>query len=396
MFSSPDGGSRATVDQLRRLTEVSRALTYTTSLDEVMRLTVRRGVELLEADCGVLMLSDSSGLLQVRASHGIAPERVTRFCAPLDDELIARLKGLLGVSDQCFIGVPLVVAGEVTGLVAVALRHESSDSDEWILSALADQAAVALENARLSGEVRIEMEDRLQKSKDATDAKERALATLAHDFRTPLGAIEGYCTLMEDEICGPITDRQRDALGRVRMSGRHLLSLLDNVMDMARLDAGVMHVARDPIPLQDVVREAVHMLIPAADAKLQTLVVGRMDPITVIGDHAQLRQVLVNIIGNAVKFTPQDGSVSITTSEVEIEGKMFGEIRVTDTGPGISADDLKSVFEPYYRGASVTTTPGVGLGLAISHRLLQHMDGSLAVESSPGDGASFIVRLPLG
>jgi signal transduction histidine kinase len=121
---------------------------------------------------------------------------------------------------------------------------------------------VALENARLGGEVRLEMEDRLRASEGATSAKDRALSTLAHDIRTPLGAIDGYCELLQDEIYGPINDRQRETLGRVRMSGRHLLSLLDNVMEMARLDAGVVHVAPEPGAARDVAREAVHMLLP--------------------------------------------------------------------------------------------------------------------------------------
>ncbi|MDQ3387976.1 MAG: GAF domain-containing protein, partial [Gemmatimonadota bacterium] len=159
--------------QLRRLTEISRALTYTTSLDEVTRLTVERGAELLDATAAVLMLADAEGFLYVRAAHGITEERITRFRAPLTDEVIGRLQGLLAVPDDCFIAVPLVVGGGVTGLVAVATRRASTEGDESLLSALADQAAVAIENARLGGEVRLEMEDRLRASEGATTAKDR-------------------------------------------------------------------------------------------------------------------------------------------------------------------------------------------------------------------------------
>src|SRR5688572_29885264 len=205
--------------QLRRLTEISRALTYTTSLEQVTRLTVERGAELLDADAAVLLLPDEAGLLHVRASHGVGEEVVASFRTALTDEVIGRLQGLLGVPDECFIAVPLVVGGAVTGVVAVATRHPSTPADESLLSALADQAAVALENARLGGEVRVEMEDRLRASEGATSAKDRALATLAHDIRSPLGAIQGYCELLEEEVYGPVNDRQREALGRVRMSG---------------------------------------------------------------------------------------------------------------------------------------------------------------------------------
>ncbi|HEV2147009.1 MAG TPA: HAMP domain-containing sensor histidine kinase [Longimicrobiaceae bacterium] len=381
--------------QLRRLTEVSRALTYTTSLEQVTRLTVERGAELLDAGAAVLMLGDAGGLLHVRAAHGIDEERVTRFRAPLDDEVIGRLQGLLAVPDDCFVAVPLVVGGAVTGLLAVATRQPSTAADESLLSALADQAAVAIENARLGGEVRAEMEDRLRASEGATTAKDRALSTLAHDIRTPLGAIDGYCAILEEEIQGPINDRQRETLGRVRMSGRHLLSLLDNVMDMARLTAGVVRVGAEPVRLADVAREAVHLLIPAADAKLQALQLCVQADATVTADHARVRQVLVNLIGNAVKFTPQDGTITVTTSEHVAPGASWGAIRVTDSGPGIAEAERAAIFEPYYRSEGTAEAPGVGLGLAISHALVQQMGGELDVESEVGAGSSFILRLPL-
>jgi signal transduction histidine kinase len=390
-FSTVDTGFA----QLRRLTEISRALTYTTSLEQVTRLTVERGAELLGAEAAVLMLSDADGLLHVRAAHGINEERVTRFHAPLSDEVIGRLQGLLAVPDDCFIAVPLVVGGAVTGLLAVATQAPCTAANEALLSALADQAAVALENARLGGEVRLEMEDRLRASEGATTAKDRALATLAHDIRTPLGAIDGYCSIMQDEIYGPINDRQRETLGRVRMSGRHLLALLDNVMDMARLNAGVVRTSAEPVRLADVVREAVHMLIPAAHAKLQTLDLGTVADVVVTADHTRVRQVLVNLIGNAVKFTPQDGSISVTTSEHVVAEGGWGEIRVVDTGPGIAEAEQTAIFEPYYRSEGTAEMPGVGLGLAISHALVRQMGGELHLESKVGVGSSFIIRLPL-
>ncbi|MEJ7810610.1 MAG: HAMP domain-containing sensor histidine kinase [Gemmatimonadaceae bacterium] len=391
--------SRVTTDpgfeQLRKLTEISRALTYTTSLDQVARLTVERGAGLLDAAAAVLMLPDTEGLLHVLAAHGIAEERVARFRAPLTDEVIGRLQGLLAVPDDCFIAVPLVVGGAVTGLLAAALSQASTAADEWLLSALADQAAVALENARLGGEVRLEMEGRLRASEGATTAKDRALATLAHDIRTPLGAIDGYCWNMEDEVYGPVTDQQRAALGRVRMSGRHLLSLLDNVMDMARLNAGVVTVSVAPVRIADVAREAVDMLAPASAAKLQTLELAGPVDVVVTGDHARVRQVLINLLGNAVKFTPQGGSITVTTSEHNAGGASWGELRVTDTGPGIAQAEKEAIFEPYYRSESTALLPGVGLGLAISHALMQQMGGELQLDSEVSVGSSFVIRLPL-
>ena len=392
-FNAVDAGFA----QLRRLTEVSRALTYTTSLEQVARLTVERGAELLGGAAAVLMLPDADGLLHVRAAHGVSDERVERFRAPLTDEVIGRLQGLLGVPDDCFVAVPLVVGGAVSGLLAVATRQASTSADESLLSALADQAAVALENARVDGEVRVEMGARLRASQDATTAKDRALSTLAHDIRTPLVAIEGYCENMEAEIYGPVNDRQRETLGRVRMSGRHLLSLLDNVMDMARIDAGVVRVAAERVRLPEVAREAVHILLPAAGARMQKLTLGATPDVVVIADEARVRQVLVNLVGNAVKFTPEDGSitVTVTTSRYDAGGTAWGEVRVADTGPGIAEAERAAIFEPYYRSEGTATAPGAGLGLAISHALVTAMKGELVIESEVGAGTTFILRLPL-
>lgn len=383
------------LEQLRSLAGLSRALTYTTSLDQVARLTVERGAALLEAEAMVLILSDADGAVHLRAAHGIDQGRVARFDAGLTDpEVIGHLQDLLGVDDEHFIAVPLVVAGKVTGIAAVATRGQPSTTVEWLLAAVADQAAVALENARLSGEVRLEMERRLRASEGATDAKDRALATLAHDIRSPLGAIEGYCGILEAGIHGPLNDRQQETVARVRLSGRHLLSLLDSVMDIARLSSGAVAVQAGPVRVVEVAQEAVQILTPAADARLQTLRMGRLDDVVVTADHERLRQVLVNLIGNAVKFTPLHGKITVATRAGVRNGAPYGEIRVTDTGPGVRADDRDAIFQPYYRAEETSAAPGIGLGLAISQALVQKMGGELTLESEPGEGACFTVRLP--
>ena len=379
-------------EQLRKLTEISRALTYTTSLDQVTRLTVERGAELLDAAATVLMLPDTEGLLHVRAAQGVREDVLARFTSPTTDELIARLQGLFGVPDDCFVAVPFVVGGEVTGLIAVALRQPSTPADEWLLSALADHTAVALENARLGGAARLEVEDRLR-VRAAITAKDRALSTLAHDIRTPLGSIQGYCELLEGEIYGPINDKQRQALSRVRLSGRHLLSLLDNVMNMARLNGGVVQVALEPVRLDDVAREAVDMLVPAAEAKAQKLSYGKLANATVMADVGHVRQVLVNLIGNAVKFTPEQGAIEVATVERTIDGVRWAEARVSDTGPGVIEAEQAAIFEPFYRSEVTNASPGVGLGLAIARALVHQMGGELELDNESTVGSTFVLRL---
>ncbi len=385
-------GGDARSDQLRRLVDINRGFSNRTSLEQIARFTVEQGTDLLGASAGVLMLLDSADVLNVRAAHGIDDALVARFQAPLDDEVTGRLLGLLQVSEASLIAVPLVVGGKVTGLLAVGLAQTATSLDEWMLSGLADQAGVALENARLGGEVRLEMEGRLRVSEGATNAKDRALATLAHDIRSPLGAIEGYCAVLEDGLYGVMTEKQLHAIGRVRMSGRHLLSLLENVMDMARLTAGAMSVHAEPVNLVEIARDSVDILLPASFVKRQSLRLEVGGDVRVIGDAARIRQVLVNLIGNAVKFTPVDGTISVCLGK---SSARLAELRVTDTGPGIPEADRAAIFEAYFRSAGTAGAAGVGLGLAISQALVEQMGGTLSVESELGKGSSFILRFPI-
>jgi signal transduction histidine kinase len=397
-MSAPPLDSARRAEQLRRLTEISRALTYTSSLDEVLRLAVERAVELLKARQAVLMLTDEQGLLHVRAAHGVSSDVVERFREPLDEGLVKRLQGLFGDGrEECFLGVPLVSRGEVTGMLAVmrSAGAPCTDADEWLLSALADQAAVALENARLTGEVHREVRERLRATEAATRSKERALSTLAHDLRSPLNAIDSYAELMEMEILGTVTDRQREALGRIRMSGRHLLAVLESVLEMARLSAGVVRLRPDRVRAGSVVDEAAQIVLPAATAKEQELVVEPGPELWLRTDPGRLRQVLVNLIGNAVKYTPAGGTLRVSTALLGGGGEAWCAISVADTGPGIAPELREVIFEPYYRVEDAAEEAGSGLGLAISRELVRQMGGDIGVVSEPGGGATFTVRLPL-
>jgi signal transduction histidine kinase len=390
-------------EQLRKLTEISRALTYAVSTDPVLRLAADRAADLLEADRAIVMLADESGLLRVRASHGVEESALRRFGDALDEPLIERLQGLLGARlPDGYLGVPLVARGVVTGMLAVARRdgRSSTEEDEWLLSAAADQVAVALEIARLEEEVRREREVRLRAAEgaDAADeASDRALATLSHDLRSPLNAIDSYAELMEMAILGPVSERQTEALGRIRMSGRHLLAVLENVLDMTRLSAGAVRIHASSVPADSVVEEAVLMVRPSAAAKTQSLTVVRAPSITLRADPDRLRQVLVNLVGNAVKYTAPSGTIRIGTSIAESDGGRWGVIEVADTGPGIAAEQLQAIFEPYFRlpGAEADAPEGLGLGLAISRELIRKMGGDIEVDSEPGRGSTFCIRLPV-
>lgn len=395
----PDGR----YEQLRKLTEISRALTYTLEIGDVLRLAADRAAELLASDRALLMLADDDGLLRVRASLGVQDADLERFREPLDETLIRRLQGLLGASlPECFLGVPLVVHGRVTGLLAV-VRPESepcTEEDEWLLSAVADQVAVALENARLQDEVRREREGRtraLVGAGEAEEASERALATLSHDVRSPLNAIDSYAELIEMEIFGEISDRQREALGRIRLSGRHLLAVLENVLEMTRLSAGVIRISTAPMNAASVIAEAVLMVQPSAAAKDQKVVVRDVADVHIEADPNRLRQVLVNLLGNAIKYTPRGGVIRLATAVAETGGDMWGTISVADNGPGIPPEKRNAIFQPYYRlpAAAANAPEGLGLGLAISRELVRQMGGDIELADSAGEGCTFDIRLPL-
>ena len=380
-------------EQLRRLTRLSRALTYATELEQVLRLAVDQAAELFEAPKAVLMLTDGEGLLHVRASRGLDQERVQRFREPLDESLVHRLQGLAGGYDESFVGAPLVVRGEVTGLLGTWRRDETSadPSDEWLLSALADQAAVAVENARLSETVEHEVE-RSKAAQGASELRERALVTLSHDLRSPLNAIDSYAELMLMELYGPLTDRQRAALDRIRLSGRHLLSILEDVLQMARLTAGALRLRSEWVPAPEIIRQAVQMVATDTTRKRQRLHIVDGQDVSVVGDPDRLRQVLVNLLANASKYTPEGGKVEISLELRDRGGQEWGVISVSDDGPGIPADRLESIFEPYCR-LEEHDGGGVGIGLTISRELSRQMGGDLEVESELGRGSWFRVWL---
>lgn len=384
-------------EQIRALTEVGRALTRANSTEQVLRLAVDRAAELLDGDSAVIMLADDDGLLRVRATHGVSDDRVAEFSEPLDETLVRRLRGLFDYpSDHCFLSVPLVVQGRVTGLLAAVRSDEQpcTEADEWLLSALGDQAAVALENARLADEVRREAEERVRATAVLTEASVRAMSTLGHDLRSPLTAIDAYAALMEEGLYGALSDRQLEVLARIRLSGRHLLGVLENVLDMARLNAGVVQMTLQDVHVTDVLEEAVQMAQPWAAQKQQQLLLDAVPELIVRAEPSRFREALLNVLSNAVKYTPAGGTVRVTTSLQDHDGRGWAAVAVIDTGPGIPPEMRDAIFEPYVRAVGAESATGAGLGLSIAREVMRHMGGDIVVESEPGFGATFRLLLP--
>jgi PAS domain S-box-containing protein len=232
-------------------------------------------------------------------------------------------------------------------------------------------------------------------AEQANRAKLEFLATMSHELRTPLNAIGGYAQLLDMELRGPVTDQQREDLARIQRSQRHLLSLINDVLNFARIETGHVHYAIAPLALADVLADVADLVTPQARAKGLTCELAVPDrAVLVRADRDKLVQVVVNLLSNAVKFTPAGGRVALACAAA---GDAV-EVRVSDTGIGIATDKLETIFEPFVqvdRGYT-RTTEGAGLGLAISRDLARAMGGDICAESDVGKGSCFVLRLPRG
>jgi signal transduction histidine kinase len=242
------------------------------------------------------------------------------------------------------------------------------------------QARQAAESARQEAEV-------------ANRAKADFLASMSHELRTPLNAIGGYTDLVEMGIHGPVTQAQREALGRVKSSQQHLLTLINDVLAFARVEAGHIELDLRAHPAAGLLASVEPLVAPMAQAKDIGLSANECDPsLHFVGDAERARQILLNLVGNAIKFTQPGGRVRLGCEQ---QGSWV-EIRVADNGPGIAPDQQQSIFDPFVQVERRFSNPrdGVGLGLAISRDLARAMGGELSVTSVPGEGSTFVLRLP--
>ncbi|HEX6558904.1 MAG TPA: ATP-binding protein, partial [Longimicrobiales bacterium] len=360
-------------DVVPRLTQVGRALTYATSVDEALRLTVECAADLLGTDPVLLMLLNDEGALEIRAAHGFEADSQHRFAEPMDELLIDRLRAIFGAAAaERFIGVPLVVAGQITGIIAATRAPDSDERHaEWLLSSLADQASVALDTAR-QADARARLETRLEQAEAAISTKDHALRILSHDLRTPLSTIVSYTELLDSGMLGPVTDRQRSALGRMRESGQHLIGLLQNVLEMTRLTAGAIQLEPQPFDLRSALREAVDVAVRPG-ASQHSFSIHAEQPIAAFADPVRVRQVFIHLIDNVLKYTPPGTHVAL---ECTLNGAGDGRralVRFKDDGPGIPPDQLARIVEPFHRAQNGANRgpPGSGLGLAIARALIE-------------------------
>jgi len=303
----------------------------------------------------------------------------------------------LGTLDvAAVVGVPLCYQERTLGVLLLAFVTPPSREVESFVEDAGRQLSVALNNAGLFESVRYQSQELERLNADlrrASEVKSEFLAVMSHELRTPLNSIIGFSELLLTSPRDPLSDRQRAALDKVLTSGRHLLGLINEVLDLSKIEAGRMEVHAEPFPLAALVLECVTTMERAADAKGLTIHAPDLERAPMlVHDRAKVKQILLNLISNAVKFTSTGGveiRVAVAPSRVEIA--------VADTGIGIAAEHHALVFEAFRQvdGSDSRHAGGTGLGLGISRRLAELLGGRLTLASRPGHGSTFTVELPL-
>ncbi|MDR7534010.1 MAG: ATP-binding protein [Armatimonadota bacterium] len=302
--------------------------------------------------------------------------------------------------------VPLRIAGDLRGFLVIANASPLGAEGLQILREIADQLAIGIHQAHLHAALEqyaadleravavrtAELEEARRAAEAANRAKSEFLSRMSHELRTPLNAIVGFAQLLEMDRPA---DGDDEATAHILRASRHLLSLIDEVLDVARIEAGRMTISVEPVPLADILEQTLDLLTPLAAARGITL--SRRPPedtsLHALADAQRLKQVLLNLGANAIKYNVDGGAVTIT-----VEGRSDGRVRlaVADTGPGIPPGQVARLFVPFERlGAEGTGVQGTGLGLALSRRLTEAMGGTIGYEPGPRGGSVFWVEFPL-
>jgi signal transduction histidine kinase len=321
------------------------------------------------------VLNGDSGAALVLAAHGEAHLRILRE-----------------IGFGSLLVVPLVVRARVQGaitFVSPAGDPPFSQDEIGLAVDIAARCAMALDNARLYREA-----DALRVAAEAANqSKSQFLATMSHELRTPLNAIGGFTELLEMGIDGPVTEKQRGALARIKASQRHLTILITEILDFVRIESGRMEYHFGQTDLAEALADVARMLGGLAKGKGLTLAIPPGNAgVVAWADADRVRQILVNLMMNAVKYTPAGGTITVSCADA-------GETavaRVADTGPGIPADRVQSIFDPFVQLTSGLTDRrgGVGLGLSISRDLARAMHGDVVLESTGSGGSCFTLVLP--
>jgi signal transduction histidine kinase len=403
------------VEELRALGEVSQAVNSTLDVETVLTTIVAKAVQLSGTEAGAIYtFEESHQEFRLRATHGMdsamiaairdrrigagetaigkaAAERTPIQIPDVLKETSLVLDIVARAGYRAVLIVPLLRPGEIVGTLVVRRKQpgEFAKSTVDLLETFADQSVLAIQNARLFREI----EEKSRELAEASKHKSQFLANMSHELRTPLNAILGYAELMLDSIYGEPSEKMRAVLERLQRNGRHLLGLINDVLDLSKIEAGQLTLSLNDYSLGDMVHGVVSAVEPlAAEKRLAFTAQVALDLPSGHGDERRLSQVLLNLVGNAIKFTDK-GEVVIRAS---VANGVF-TVAVCDTGPGIAAADQAKIFEEFQQADSSITRKkgGTGLGLSIAKRIIEMHGGRIWVESEPGKGSTFSFTLPV-
>lgn len=401
-----------------RLQLVTAALADALTPAQVASIVATEAVAALGGNAGSLgLITDDGTEMELLGAHGYSADVMESFGSfaleapyPMADvartgevitlasraERVARYPFILsspgGSNLRAFAAVPVVANGRMLGALSISFGEDRgfSEADRSFLLALGRLCGQALERARLYDAALAARAE----AERANAAKGEFLAAMSHELRTPLNAIGGYAELLEMGLRGPVTPEQAADLARIKRSQQHLLGLISDVLNFAKLDAGKVEYSLEDVSVDSAVRDSEAMIAPQLRAKgLHYAYDGCDSALKVRADRDKMQQILLNLLSNAVKFTASGGTLRI---DCESRGRLV-LVHVRDTGIGVAADKTEAIFNPFVQVDRRLNQPGqgVGLGLAISRDLARAMGGDLHLESNVGEGSTFTLSLPV-
>jgi len=297
---------------------------------------------------------------------------------------------LIDAGHRALLGVPLMSEDEVIGVLAVTRTTPGEFEPEVIrlLSTFATQSALAIQNARLFQEIA----DKSAQLEAASRHKSEFLANMSHELRTPLNAIIGFSEVLNERMFGELNEKQEEYLKDIYSSGQHLLSLINDILDLSKIEAGRMELEVTDFDLPAAIDNALILVRERASRRGITLGRAIDDRVGMIrGDERKVKQVLLNLLSNALKFTPEGGRIDVRATLTD----GMAEISVADTGVGIAPEDQEAIFEEFRQvGTSDKKVEGTGLGLALSRKFIELHGGRIWVQSQPAKGSTFSFTLP--
>jgi signal transduction histidine kinase len=296
---------------------------------------------------------------------------------------------------RSMLGVPLLREGTPIGVLLLqrTIVQPFTDKQIELATTFADQAVIAIENVRLFDEI----QDKSRQLAEASEHKSQFLASMSHELRTPLNAIIGLTEMMVTNAARFGTEKALEPLRRVNAAGTHLLSLINEVLDLSKIEAGKLELNPEPVNLARLIDEVIGTAGQLAEKNHNRLVVEAQENLGALNtDPMRLKQILLNLLSNACKFT-KEGEVALRVRKVA-DGRDWVELAVADTGIGLTAEQQAKLFQEFTQADSLTARRygGTGLGLALSRKLARMMGGDVTVTSEPGKGSVFTVRLPSG